>query len=289
MKEITLKKKANDENWGMRFVDETDYDALFDEDVFVRKPDGSPLLILLKKGLSETNVSKAWGVLQKINLVSRNRGMAAGRESEIRAEGKGRTLESPKGWDVCSGIIGYFERTVRMPYCRACAWNLENPEKFAQLFPMVKEVDVLFKKHLPDRYAVQKEYADKTAPDFVIPGTVFTTLTVNKNFRTACHKDAGDLERGFSCLSVIRKGAYKGANLVLPNWRVACKLDTYDLIMFDAHEFHGNTQLVPLTKDAVRCSVVYYFREEMIRCVSGKKEFEIAKRRKPGDSLWGDR
>ena len=32
----------------------------------------------------------------------------------------------------------------------------------------------------------------KIDPKFLVPGTVFTTLTINKNFRTAAHFDAGD-------------------------------------------------------------------------------------------------
>jgi len=232
----------------MAFVDDSDYDVLYDEDVYVEKPDGSPLLCLRKKALSSENTIQAWSVLKDLNLISRNRGVASGRENkEING-----VHQSAKGWEVCSGIIGYFERTVRMPFCRACAWNLKHPDKFEKLLPMVREVNDLFKQSVPERHRIQSLHVDKTTKDFVIPGTVFTTLTVNKNFRTACHKDAGDLEDGFSCLSVIRKGVYKGGNLVLPAWRIAVKLDTYDVVMFDAHEFHGNTQIVPITKDAER-------------------------------------
>lgn len=272
-------------DWSMQFVDETNFDVLYNEDVTISKPDGSPLLVLLKKSLSERAVQQAWSILKDVNLKSRNRGVAAGRENEIQSK-TGKTIESPKGWDVTSGIIGYFERTVRMPFCRSCAWNQKYPEKFAKLLPMIKEVDERFERNVPERYAVQKEYALKTSPDFVIPGTVFTTLTVNKTFRTACHKDAGDLEKGFSCLSVIRKGHYRGGHLVLPAWRIAVELDTYDLVLFDAHEFHGNTQIVPISNGAVRCSIVYYYREGILKCKSALAELEYAKNRKLGDSLW---
>lgn len=284
MKSIRLSARSNDTDWAMRFVDEGDYDVLYDEDVRVEKPDGSPLLVLRKRALSEAATQQAWNVLYKLKLISRNRGVAAGKENPVI----NGVNQSAKGWEVASGIVGNFERTVRMPYCRKCAWNAANPEAFEALMPMTREVNALFRRDVPDRWAVQKSYADRTSPDFVIPETVFTTLTVNKNFRTACHKDAGDLEAGFSCLSVIRQGLFKGANLVLPAWRIAVKLDTYDVVMFDAHEFHGNTQLVKLTPDAQRCSVVYYFREKMIHCGSAAEELARAKNRKPGDRIFED-
>jgi hypothetical protein len=292
MKTITA-KKIDYTDWGMRFVDESDYDSIFEEDVIVKKTDGTPLLVLLKKALTEESAERAWSILKNTNLTSRNRGMAAGRANEIIEgptkrghERTGKTHQSALGWEVSSGILGFFERTVRMPYCRACSWNLSNPEKFQRLEPMIKEVDRLFKKHVPDRYKYQEEFCKKTSSDFVIPGTIFTTLTLNKNFRTACHLDAGDLEKGFSCMSVIRQGLYKGANLVFPQYRVAAKLDSRDVILFDPHEFHGNTALSPLTKDAQRCSIVYYFREKMCGCLSAKEELARAKRRKIGDPLW---
>lgn len=290
MRTIELKPNPTPKDWSMQFVDDTDYDELFNEDVDVYRADGTPLLFLRKNILSKPAISKAWSVLSKMKISPSNmRGLAGGRpiEAWIRDDGKPTDLmRVARGWEVNSWIVGYFERSVRMPYCRSCAWNLANPEKFKKLFPMVKEVDALFKEIIPDRYENQRKFAEKTSKDFLIPGTVFTTLTLNKTFRTACHKDAGDLESGFSCLSVIRQGMFKGGNLVLPEWRIAVKLDTYDLVMFDAHEFHGNTQIIPLSPDAQRFSIVYYYREAMAKCGTAKEELNYASNRKLGDPLW---
>jgi hypothetical protein len=266
----------------MRFVDDSDADLILNENATVYRPDGSILCLVLKNALSKQNVGLAWSVLKPMKLMSQNRSTAAGRENEIT----GNVHASPAGWKVASGIIGFFERTVRMPYCRPCAWNKDHPDKWAKLLPMVKEVNDLYKKHVTEKWNAQKAVVDKTSPDFVIPESVFTTLTINKNFRTACHKDAGDLADGFSCMSLIRQGLYKGGDLIFPNWRVGAHLDTYDLIIFDPHEFHGNTQIIPLSKDAQRCTVVYYYREEMAQCLSQQEELDQAKRRKPGQPLW---
>lgn len=197
---------------------------------------------------------------------------------------KNRQTVSPIAVD--SGMVGFFERTPRFPYCRACAWNLKNPEAWSKLFPMAKEVDDLFKKHASDRYKNQMRVAQKSHPDFLIPGTFFSTLTVNKNFRTAYHRDAGNLPDGISCMTVIRKGKWSGANLVFPEYRVGVKLDSHDMIIFDPHELHGNTPLIKLSKDAVRCSIVYYFRDKIQHCRSAKEELSIAKNRKAGQKMF---
>lgn len=289
MQHIKLTSKANEEDWSMRFVDNTDYDTLIEEDTTVYKPDGSLLFVVLKKATSPGANARAYSVLKKINMKTENRSTASGIEAQPRVKKDGtvsKVTRVPKGWEVISGVIGFFERTVRMPYAHACSWNQQNPQLFSKLFPLCEEVSRLFEKHVPERFSYQKSVVEKTPSDYIIPGTVFTTLTVNKNFRTSCHKDAGDLEHGFSCMSVFTEGQFMGANLVFPNYRVAAKLEDGDLILFDPHEFHGNTQLIPLTKNYVRCSVVYYFREKLQYCSPPKEELERVKNRKQGESLY---
>ncbi len=285
-------KQVTDRDWSRAFMDESNFDELIDESVILKRENGEPLAVLIKNAIHPEIGGYAWSALKKINLKSRNRGTAAGKAGEVfegeTREGKvrtGKTLQSAKGWDVVSGIVGYFERTVRMPWCRACAWNKDNPEEFEKLGTILRVCSEHFKNFVPDRYAAQKAMCDKTHPDFVIPGTVYTTLTVNKTFRTAAHLDVGDLAEGFSNMFVIKQGAVKGGHLVLPNFRIAFKLDNLDLILFDAHEWHGNTSIVT-GKDGVRCSVVCYYRSKMVECSSFKKEFLRVKNRKRGEKLF---
>jgi hypothetical protein len=285
-------KRRSLKTWDRVFMDESHYDELIDESVTLINETGEPLLVLLKGAIHPEIGGYAWQALKKINLKSRNRGTAAGRAGEVfegeTQDGKtrtGKTLQSPRGWDVVSGIVGYFERTVRMPWCRACAWNKRNPQEFEKLGPVLRACTGYFQEHVPRRYAVQKAACEKTHPDFVIPGTVYTTLTVNKTFRTAAHLDVGDLAEGFSNMFVIKQGAVKGGHLVLPAYRIAVKLDNLDFVMFDAHEYHGNTQIIT-GKDGVRCSVVCYYRTKMKECLSSKEEFHRVKNRKRGEKLF---
>ena len=103
---------------------------------------------------------------------------------------------------VNSGIVGYFDRD-RIPYGRPCSYTLEQPEKFARCFPFLRRLDAIYKQELPDRWQAQRAAADRVDPRFLIAGTVFSTLTVNHNWRTAAHRDDGNLSAGFSCMAAF--------------------------------------------------------------------------------------
>jgi len=127
---------------------------------------------------------------------------------------------------------------------------------------------------LPWRYGNQRAAADKIDPRFLVPDTVFTTITVNKNFRTAAHFDAGDFSDGLSNLLVLSNGkAFSGGYLVFPEYGVAVDVRPGDLLLVNNHEvMHGNTPIVLDDPDAERISLVCYLREKMLEL--GSYEYE---------------
>jgi hypothetical protein len=163
---------------------------------------------------------------------------------------------------------------------------------------------------VPARYAAQLVEATRTEPDWVIPGTPFTTVTVNNTWPTGMHTDKGDLDAGFSTIAVLRRGGYTGGQLMFPEYRVAVDLADGDLILMDAHEWHANAEIrcwcfadEPERKrlfgwcdtskggcGAERISVVSYFRTEMTKC--GTAEDEMARaartRERRGEVVVGD-
>jgi Oxygenase domain of the 2OGFeDO superfamily len=175
---------------------------------------------------------------------------------------------------VFSGVAGYFDRYPRIPYGRASSYTANNKEKFKLSYPLLQKLAKAFSQILPKRYAFQKSCADKIDQEFVIPETPFTTLTVNKSFRTAAHRDAGDLHKGFSNLTVLTNGKkYSGGMLVLPEFRVAVNIQPSDLLLINNHGgIHGNTPIVLEEEGAERYSLVCYFREKMLEL--GTKEYE---------------
>lgn len=287
MKSIQLSSRRN-EDWGGQRITAKLVEHWVDEEAEVFKPDGSLLCRVRKNVLSKESLGKAWGVLRPLKLKSDNRGTATGLKMvnpKLKDGTVSKTNRVPDGHSINSGIIGFFDRNPRMPYCRACAWNQNHPDKWHKLLPLFKEISDCFAESVPDRYAAQKKMADQTNPDFMIPGTVFSTITVNKNWRTACHKDAGDLPEGFGVMVLIREGLFKGGELVFPDFGVGVKYDTGDVCFADVHEWHGNTPIVGVTKNYQRCTLICYYRKNMIGCGSAEEELERAKNRKLGDSL----
>lgn len=179
---------------------------------------------------------------------------------------------------VFSGIAGYFDRYPRIPYGRPTAFTESNPDKFKMAFPFLQHLAEGFKKLLPYRYSRQIAACEKLDPKFVIPGTPFTTVTVNKTFRTAAHRDAGDLSEGFSNLTVVsNNGKYSGGYLVFPEFRVAVNIRPGDLLLVNNHEgIHGNTEMIA-EEGAERISFVCYFREKMLEL--GSWDYEMSRKR----------
>lgn len=185
---------------------------------------------------------------------------------------------------VLSGIAGFFDRYPRIPFGRATSYTEFNYDTYKKCYPFMEKLSDKFEELLPRRYSYQKKQADKLDDRFRVGGksTVFTTVTVNKNFRTACHRDAGDLNDGFSNLTVIAKDKeWEGGYLVLPEFRVAINIRPGDLLLVNNHAgIHGNTEIKPpegkRIEDMERISLVCYFREKMLQL--GSKEYEDTRR-----------
>ena len=73
-------------------------------------------------------------------------------------------------------------------------------------------------------------------------------MTINRNFRTAIHQDAGDYG-GYASLSVIEEGKYHGGYFVLPQYRIAVDLRHGDYLVCDVHQYHANTELFETPED----------------------------------------
>ena len=195
---------------------------------------------------------------------------------------------------VDSGIAGWFGRYPRIPYGRATSYTAHNREKFALAYPFLEALAKGFSALMPERFAFQTKQCRELDPRFHVPKTPFTTITVNKNFRTAAHYDAGDLARGFSNLTVVAKDKnYSGGYLVLPEVNAAVNIRPGDLLLVANHDFmHGNTPIVaPDVGELERISLVCYFREDMLEL--GSLEYETARydyvewrRKNPEHKLW---
>lgn len=262
-----IPKDELDEKVG-KIVTDDDYNVLLTGPTRVSKPDGTPLCVYLPGALSEhrDNVVPILRALRQQAGASINRGRASGYQR--LASRPGQRSKTPP---LRSYTLGAVDPMGQMRYCRYTTWTAAHPKEFAALNPMLRTVAGHLQREVPDRFAVQMVQASRTRPEWVIPGTPFTTLTVNLTYSTGVHTDKGDLEDGFSTISCFREGTFDGGRLIFPKFRVGVDLQDGDLILMDAHEYHGNTRLANEV-DAERITVVAYYRTKMCRCGSSADE-----------------
>tara|TARA_R100001440_G_scaffold956_3_gene3198 strand:- start:11716 stop:12633 length:918 start_codon:yes stop_codon:yes gene_type:complete len=271
---------------------------VINEDTIVKNEKGETLLVFLKNKIPANICYDAYKVFRIAALqVTSNRSQAAGPlppELKIGDKVDGMTVgkisgnrfypvkkdgtisNSGKSKEVNSGIVGYADRYPRIPYCRTTEFTRRHFDDYKKTLPYIKYIADLFKKYIPERYEPQKRAWEKTHEDFRIPESPFTTITVNKNFRTACHYDAGDLKEGFGNLGVLQAGEYSGAYTIIPKYGVGVDVRSCDVSFFNVHELHGNTAIKPIG-NAERISIIAYFREKMTECGSAADELERVK------------
>ena len=186
----------------------------------------------------------------------------------------GKIVRNSLGNISQSNIIGYYDKRDRnlgpnAPPCRTTAFTSQQVEKWKKVLPFIKAIDRQFKELIPENHGIQLKQAHKTK--YVIDDTAFSTVTINHNWRTALHKDAGDLREGFGNLIVCEKGRYKGGCTGFPQFKVAIDVRNGDFLAMDVHEWHCNTKIHPIDKDYTRLSLVAYLREKMIKCKNDVK------------------
>jgi hypothetical protein len=256
----------------------------------LRKPDGSLLAVYLPGAIDAETAEAAYPALHSLrSTLTANRGLAAGSTrvpiASSKREDRGACSGRTEAKRVASAIVGAFDPQGPRRYCRLTSWTGRETEKWESIHPLLRAVSDLFREHVPDRHRAQADRVSATDPHWVIPGTVFTTITVNNTYETGVHTDKGDLDEGFSTIVVFRRGDYKGGVLCFPEYRVGVDLGDRDLLLMDAHEWHGNTLFDPPIKRAYtgrpieppgfeRISVVAYYRTKMTECGTPETEAE---------------
>jgi hypothetical protein len=286
--EVRLRTRISEaeleEKKGKILTDE-DYNLLLTRDARVLEPSGQPLLIYQRGVIPEELREQTIDVLHSLkDLKTTNRGLASGTKRVARAGGKAKRTEAKP---IASAIIGAFDPMGPKQFCRLTAWTGQETEKFRVLWPLLEFIGGQMAMHAPERYAAQMEYVRRTQPEWVIPGTPFTTVTVNNSYPTGVHTDKGDLDEGISTLACFRRGKYTGGILVFPEYRVAVDMQDRDLLLMNAHRWHGNTAIIcacgksldEMCPDcgAERISVVSYYRTRMVTCGSAADEAEKAR------------
>ena len=263
------------------FAKKEHYDTIIDYDCKVYNRLGEPVLYFIKNYIEPEVLENAFVSMESAAAATNNRGMASGgeRKKRVLKDGTiGRVSQTyVPGTDiklqVLSGIAGYFDRAAHYDFGRITAFNKHNLDKFNNAMPLIETVDRGFKEFVPERHKKQRRMIKATDPNYRIGDTAFTTITINKDYRTAYHYDDGDYPQGFGNLVAYSRDI-EPMHLVLPRYGVGVHLDTNDLLLVNVHELHGNTEFIPNGANPIRLSFVMYYRENMWKCLPPKEELE---------------
>jgi hypothetical protein len=285
------------------------YGIAHPDDVAAGKPRRKLLAKFRKAAFSPEEVQVGWDAFRLLAIPSRNRGAAAGpidlkgtywsRRKPVETTGwstrymqNGKVSKMRVNNVVASGVIGHYEKTPFLGQpCRMTGYTRRGLKQYLHGIPFLEAIDAEFKSLVPDAWKKQHAAVSKK-PMYQIADTAFSTLTVNMNFRTALHKDAGDYSEGFGNLTVIEWGHYHGGETIFPRFNAAFNLRTGDFIAMDVHEWHSNAPITETKEDAAfnqslpdirtrdaetgvigsqeryqRISFVCYFREKLDECI----------------------
>ena len=252
------------------YIDDSYYDTLITEDCDCYREDGS-ILFKFRKGISDANECEvAFLAFKNLAKPSHSRGASAGPIDPNSTYWKKRPiikLNKPGGWtaehytpkgnkstvkitnEIMSNIVGYWSESTQYKYNLPCRLSMYSRQHFLKVedgVPFIRKISNSYRNLHPDWYNKQMKQG-KIQPNMLVEDTPFSTITINRNFRTGVHKDAGDY--GFGNLSVLEYGAYHGGYFVIPKYRVAIDMRAGDHLCADVHEYHGNTEMYETEED----------------------------------------
>ena len=242
---------------------------------FIDEDKKQKILFKFRKGVISEKYSEiaTHSFLELSKKKHSNRGLAGGIPDGQKTSRHLTKSGQSEGKYIASNISGYFDRPLRehrgilgtIRACRTTAFTLNSKDLWNTGILFVQRCSKLFKKIAPTEWKNQKQEYESINNNLKIPKTVFTTITSNYNWRTACHQDAGDYSKGLGNLIVIGKD-FKGGYLGFPQFKVLIKIEPGDILFMDSHQWHCNTPIKITKEGGYRLSFVMYIREDMKLC-----------------------
>lgn len=251
------------------------------------------IAIFLKQQIKNKDLIKAGRELNKYAQLTTLRTVSAGIKSTGVLNGKPFKSGNP----VMSSIVGYSGKNHFHP-CRKTMLYNKHADYFDNItIELLQHLSKLFKKYAPKQYENQKQFVDTLNKNMILKDTVYTTITVNKDFRTLTHIDKGDHDSGLGNLMVFnymegdcdkceghkvkdcpknkeKNKSYAGGEFLLPEYKIGFNMEEGDVLFVDVHSIHCNNPI----KGKGRVSLVCYAKTDIKHCngVSSKqlKNFE---------------
>lgn len=165
--------------------------------------------------------------------------------------------EYRRGGKIMSSMVGFASRSNFHPDRVTAMTARHLPHFIRRIEPLMRSITKIFRRHAPEEFKRQRAFIKSVPPEFVIPGTVFTTGTVNVDVRTAAHRDTGDFGGGLAALAVFNYDSeriWTGGQLLLIEYNLAFNLEEGDVLFIHPKALHCNGRL----QGSGRMSLVCY-------------------------------
>ena len=313
IKQLYLPRLINDdelETLKGTFIDDGYIINTIDSDVDIYDEDTKEFICSFRKRRLKTS-KIGFDNFKHLSVAARGRGASAGPIDPTSQYWKKRQLVKTKGFrtsylkkdgtpskmtvnnQVLSTPIGFFEKTKALGIDKGCRLTYHTNQALKEYEagkPFIYEIDRWFKKIRPIEYKIQMDRAN-LQKKYKIDHTSFSTITMNRNFRTALHKDKGDFGH-IACLTVNEYGKYSGGLFTIPGYAIGINLREGDMLVANVGNYHSNTEIyttaeqdeynnqledifkankevgtVGAYESYARISYVCYLREKLINCV----------------------
>ena len=261
----TIYRKSKDANHLLGlYSTHQDYDMLIDYDCDLRDAETGETIIKFRKNVIDKNlITNAFKAVeshtQKISTLRRPYG------------------HSNEHHKTHSNVIGYYvdnigNNTVRKRHnlykpfrSNISRWSLAHQQEFDNdVKPMLLRLTELYKQLWESMYNPHMIEARRT--EFSIEDTPFSTITINRDWKSFYHKDKKNSPIGVGNLVVYEGSKYEGGFLVFPNYRVAVDVRMGDVLFMNQFKIHGNTDIIKEREDVIgRLSFVSYLHDGLIK------------------------
>lgn len=213
-------------------------------------PDRPAVLACRRQVLDQEEVETLRGLLGSAATTTPHRGPAAG---PIRKLWRGYRLVNAYSMDrkrgtrnvvnqkVNSGTVGYNKDGS------PTAWTRRNPDALRKAGPLLQKCGDAYRRTLPFAWDQQAAVGGPR-----IGATPFRMLFVNRNFRTAVHRDKNVGRSAMGVMLVVGTCA-GGGRIQFPEVSVEVDVQPGDLLMFEPGMWHCNTAI---TQGSDRVSII---------------------------------
>ena len=249
MKEIVLKKVRDHKELFKKPVPSVDATHIADGEVLARDEDGEFLFYQKPNFITDEKVAELFFNI-KYPPSSRLSGIAS-----------------------MSEIFGFAPRDpVKKHPGRACKFNRTHKLEYTVLKSIGRHATNLFKKVAPDKFKDHSESLEVVNPNWIMPGSVYTSGIINCSNRLIYHTDNGNLKNCFSAMVTFRKEVRDGF-LHCPDYDAIIKNPHGSILIFDGGRLlHGVTPFD--SHHGKRITIVFYALEQ-IKNLEEDQEAEV--------------